>query len=96
MATRTTGKAVIVTTQHRGVFFGIVPKSADLTKRTLALKDARMAIRWGTTRGVVELAETGPTGNSRIGAKADIPVLHDVTAVITVSDEARAKWESLA
>lgn len=85
-------KPVLVTTQHRGVFAGLVPEDADLTQRTLALKDARMAIRFGTTRGVMQLAETGPTSDSRISAKADIPVLHDITGVFAITEDAWSKW----
>lgn len=84
---------VIICTKHRGVFFGKTRKSEDsiLKSETVSLKNARMAIYWGTTRGVVELAETGPTGNSRISATADIG-LNGVTAVFSVTDEAAAKW----
>lgn len=88
-------KSVILTTEHRGVFFGQVADDADLTTKTLKdIKNARMAISFGTTKGIMELAETGPTSNSKIGAPADIEVLHDITAVISVSDEAREKWIS--
>ena len=87
-------KAILVTTQHRGVFFGLVPDDQDVNSRTMALTDARCAIRWGTTAGVAQLAATGPTANSRIGVKADIPALHDITAVWAVTDKARAAWES--
>ena len=87
-------KAVMVTTKHRGVFAGLVPADADLTTPTLSLKSARMAIRFGTTKGVQELAETGPTGKSKISAPSDIPVLHDVTAVFNVTEAAWAKWEA--
>ena len=86
------GKPILVTTAHRGVFAGLVPADADLSAKTLALKDARMAIYWGTTKGVLELAETGPTAKSKISAKADIPTLHDVTAVFEITPEAWAKW----
>ena len=85
--------AVIVTTQHRGVFFGRVPDDADLDSRTLDLTGAKMAIYWGTTKGVMELAHTGPTGKSRIGAPADCKV-HDITAVLRVTDEAAKKWDA--
>ncbi len=85
-------KAVLVTTQHRGVFFGFVPDDQDMNARTMALKDARMAIRWATTKGVAELAHIGPNTNSRIGAPADIPALHDITAVWAVTDVAVEKW----
>ena len=87
-------KPVLVTTAHRGVFAGLVPADADLTARTLSLTDARMAIYWGTTKGVLELAETGPTPESLISARADIPVLHDVTSVTSITPAAWAKWES--
>ncbi len=86
------GRPVLVTTAHRGVFAGLIPADADLTQKTLALKSARMAIYWGTTKGLMQLADTGPTGTSKISAPADIPVLHDVTGVFAITDAAWAKW----
>ena len=87
-------KMVLVTTQHRGVFCGEVPEDADITARTMRLENARMAIRWGTTKGVMELAATGPTNVSRIGAPATIEALHDITAVFAVTDLAAEKWRA--
>jgi hypothetical protein len=92
MATKAKTKAIIVTTIHRGVFYGEVPEKYDLSQKTMSLQNARCAIYWGTTKGIAELASTGPTSKSRIGAAADLPALHDITAVWSVSDEARAKW----
>ena len=83
---------VLVTTQHRGVFAGLIPDDQDLTAKSMALQSARMAIKFGTTRGLMQLAETGPTGNSRISAPADIPVLHDITAIFAITPEAWEKW----
>jgi len=95
MATKQTKmKAILVTTAHRGVFFGLVPAKQNMNARTMALKDARCAIYWGTTKGVAELAQDGPNRQSKIGAPADIEALHDITAVWKVTDEARTKWES--
>lgn len=85
-------KSILVTTQHRGVFYGEVPDDQDMTARTMALKNARCAIRWATTRGIAELASDGPNADSKIGAAADINALHDITAVWSVTDNARAKW----
>ena len=85
-------KPVLVTTQHRGVFAGLVPDDQDMTARTLALKSARMAIYWGTANGVMQLARTGPTSKSRISADADIPALHDVTAIFDITEGAWGKW----
>ena len=85
-------KAILVTTAHRGVFYGEVPEGYDLTQRTMALKNARAAIHWNTVKGFAELAETGPNEGSKIGAKADIEALHDITAVLSVTDQAREAW----
>ena len=51
-----------------------------------------MAIRWGTKRGVMQLANTGPTDDSLISEKADIPSLRDITAVFSITDKAWEKW----
>jgi hypothetical protein len=91
--TNSTDIPVLVTTQHRGVFAGLVPADHDMSLRSFPLRAAKMAIYWGTTRGVMELAESGPTKDSRIGAPADIAMLHDVTAVFAITAEAWAAWE---
>lgn len=89
-------KSILICTIHKGVFFGQVPQEVDLTQRTLIdIKNARMAIYWGTTRGVMQLAETGPTEKSRIGAPATINVLHDIIGIFEVSEEAAKKWISM-
>jgi hypothetical protein len=88
-------KNILVTTQHRGVWFAQVDPGSDLTPKTLTnLKNARMAIYWGTTKGLQQLCETGPTSSSKISSPANIPVLHDVTAVFEVTDQAAEKWEA--
>lgn len=86
--------AVLVTTQHRGVFFGYVPADQDMTARTMALRGARMAIFWNTKTGVAELAEIGPNSGSKCGARADIAALHDITAVWLCAKVAISAWES--
>lgn len=59
----------------------------------MILKRARMAIYWGTTKGVMELAEVGPNPKSKISSRADLD-LRGVTCVMEVTPEAVAKWES--
>ena len=86
-------KPVLITTEFRGLFAGLIPEGQDLSARSMPLKDARMAIYWGTTKGVMQLCDTGPTSSSKISAKADIPMLHSITGVFAISDEAWAKWE---
>jgi len=88
-------KNILVTTAHRGVWFAQVEDGTDLTPKTLTnLKNARMAIYWGTTRGFQQLCETGPTETSRISAPADIEVLQDITGVFSVTETASAVWLS--
>ncbi|AJP72289.1 hypothetical protein TS85_11560 [Sphingomonas hengshuiensis] len=87
-------KRVLVTTAHRGVFAGEIADDQDLSVKAMPLKNARMAIRFGTTRGLMQLAETGPTSSSKISAPADIPMLHDITALFAVTEEAWAAWNS--
>ena len=82
-------RPVIVCTEHRGVFFGY---AADTTGDIIHLARARMAIRFGTTRGVMELAETGPTADSLVSARADIEV-RKISAIFEVTPEAVEKWE---
>lgn len=86
-------KAVILTTKHRGVFFGYVPDDQDMNAPSMGLQGAKMAIYWGTTKGIMQLAETGPTDKSKISAPADIAALHDITAVFAVSPKALKAWE---
>lgn len=86
-------KQVLVTTKHRGVFAGEIPDTADLTATSLPLTNARMAIYWSSgVNGVMGLAETGPNSECRISARADIPMLHDITAIFDITPEAWAAW----
>ena len=72
------------------MFFGYATNTRG---KRCDLKRAMMAIRWGTTRGVMQLAETGPTATSKISATADIDV-RGVTAVFEVSAAAVKAWEA--
>lgn len=83
-------RPVIICTEYRGVFYGL---AGDTSGKSVMLKGGRMAIAFGTTRGVVELAETGPTTNSKISARADMDV-RKVTAVFEVTPAAAEKWEA--
>jgi len=90
MATKKKERPVIVTTEFRGVFFGY---AEDTSGDKFHLRGARMAIYWGTTRGLMQLAETGPTKTSKISARADMEV-RKVTAVFEVTPEAAKAWEA--
>ncbi len=82
-------RPVIICTEHRGVFYGWAD---DTNGDRIHLKNARMAIYFGTQRGVMQLAETGPTSSSKISARADLDV-RKVTCVMEVTEAASKAWE---
>jgi len=91
-AKKTNGKerAVLVTTAHRGVFFGYARKTDGAT---IALRAARNCIYWPTAnKGFLGLAATGPVSGARVGPPADIE-LRDITCVAACTPEAVAAWE---
>jgi hypothetical protein len=84
------GRPVIVTTVHRGVFFGY---ATDTTGETIKLKRSRLCIYWSQdVKGFMGLADEGPTKSCRIGPPADIE-LRAITAVVEVTPEAVKAWE---
>lgn len=87
-------KPVLITTEHRGVFAGLIPDDQDLTAKSMPLQEAKMAIYWGTTKGVMQLCKSGPTGKSKISAPADIPMLHGITAVFDITPAAWEVWRN--
>jgi hypothetical protein len=84
--------AVLVTTVHRGVFFGY---TADTVKdKTLKITNARNCIYWSTdVKGFLGLAANGPSSSCKIGPKVPSLTLTDVTSVSEVTPEAVEKWE---
>jgi hypothetical protein len=90
---KSTPKSVIITTSHRGVFWGYLESEKD---RTVVLAGARNAILWNTKKGFVELADIGPNSGSRIGARAQRITLHDVTSITECTDAATKAWEAFA
>jgi hypothetical protein len=84
-------RSVLVTTQHRGVFFGYATKTDGAI---INLRAARNCLYWAKdVKGFIGLATTGPIGGSRVGPPADIE-LRDITSVTTVLPEAVKVWES--
>lgn len=84
-------QAVLVTTAHRGVFFGYTVKTDG---ETIKLSRARCCVYWSSDcKGFLGLAATGPTANCRIGPAADIE-LRNITCVAKVSEVAVKAWEA--
>ncbi len=91
MATK--GKAVLVTTEHRGVFFGYLV--GEPAKKMIQLKSARNCVYWDAgTRGFMGLAVYGPGDKCRVGFAAPEITLYDITSVTTVEKAAIARWEN--
>jgi hypothetical protein len=83
-------RPVIITTAHRGVFFGY---ATNTDGDTIKLKDARLCVYWSDDlKGFMGLASTGPTSKCRIGPRADIQC-RNITAVLEVNPEAVKAWE---
>lgn len=88
------GLPVLVTTAHRGVFFGYIQSEAEAREPVIALRDARNCLYWSkATRGFLGLAAVGPDQDCRVGPKADL-TLCGVTAVARVTPEACERWEA--
>lgn len=84
-------KPVIVTTAHRGVFFGYTDKTDG---ETITLRDARLCLYWSRdVKGFMGLAATGPTSGCRIGPRATI-TLRAITSVVSVEPVAVKAWEA--
>ncbi len=84
--------AVLVTTAHRGVFFGYIVGKP--TKAHVRLERARNVVYWSAdTRGFLGLAESGPTQACRVGPAAAEITLYDITSVVTCSSAAASRFE---
>lgn len=93
MKKKAVAKSVLVTTSHRGVFWGRLESATD-KGRTVVLSGARNAIYWATSKGFLELAQVGPNKSSKVGMTAQRITLHDVTSVTECTDDATKAWES--
>jgi len=87
-------KPVLVTTAHKGVFFGYVAPGANLDVKSIKIANARMAIYWSSDlKGVFGLASSGPNHRCRISPAVPSLVLQDITAIVEATLEAAEAWE---
>jgi hypothetical protein len=88
-------RPVLITTAHRGVFFGYTEKSGEeiAKSQVVSLKRARNCLYWSSdVKGFEGLAVTGPNSKCRVGPPADIS-LNAVTSCVEVEFEAAKAWE---
>ena len=83
-------RAVLVTTTHKGVFFGYAKKTDCAV---IKLRAARNCIYWPQEqKGFLGLASTGPLSGARVGPAADLEV-RDITSVAECTSVAVEAWE---
>lgn len=83
---------MVVTTAHRGVFFGY-GKVTD--KKTIRLRDAQMCVYWSAdVKSVLGLASTGPSRTCKIGPVVPAITLQQVTSIMECSPEAEKGWQA--
>lgn len=86
------GRPVVVTTKHKGVFFGFL--AGDRTAKTVELAEAQMCVYWSSdVQGVTGLASHGPSRSCKVTRPVSRMTLQDVTAVMDASGEAVALWQ---
>lgn len=84
-------KPLVITTLHKGVFFGYGTPSDS---KTIRLENCRMCVYWSAeTKGVLGLAAIGPMNGSKITPSVPAMTLQDVTGCMEVSSEASKVWE---
>lgn len=82
-------RPVVVTTAHRGVFFGY---ATNTDGETIALTRARNCVYWSAdVRGFIGLAANGPSNDCRVGPAADL-TLRNITCVLEVTPDAEKRW----
>jgi hypothetical protein len=85
-------KAVVVTTEHRGVFFGY---ASDIDGEQIKLRAARLCVYWSPAmRGFMGLASAGPDKDCKIGPPVESITLRAITSVVECSPAAIEKWEA--
>lgn len=86
-------KAVLITTEFRGIFFGYVKNDKNLPAE-ITLTKAKNCIYWSSDcKGFLGLASTGPTSGCRIGARINEITLYKITSVTRVEEKAVDAWE---
>lgn len=83
-------RAVVVTTEYKGVFFGF---TEDTSGDTISLTEARCAMYWDKG-GWMSLASQGPDAKCNISDTAMVLSVRKMTAVADCTEEAIKAWQS--
>jgi len=91
-------RPVVVTTEHKGVFFGFIPVGEislhPADGKALTLTDAQMCVYWSSdVKGVLGLASHGPTRSSKVTRPVVTLTVTEVTAIADATAEAVKAWQ---
>lgn len=87
-------RAVVVTTENRGVFFGYIENDKKLPSE-VTLSKARVCVYWSAdVKGFIGLAANGPTKSCKISFPAPKMTAYKVTSILDCSPEAIKQWET--
>jgi hypothetical protein len=87
-----TGTPVLITTSHRGVFFGYI-ESRDGS--TITLTRLRNCLTWSEAmKGFLGLAVYGPDEDCKVGPPSPRSEVTDVTSISECTPDAVARWEA--
>lgn len=90
-ARRAIGRIVMTMDDKRGVLAG---RLMAVDGRVCTLEGARMCVHWTSDEaGVIGLATHGPGPGCRITHAAEEQIVTGVHSMVTVTDEAWARWE---
>lgn len=81
----TLGKKIVIA-QRGWVFVGDVSKEGS----HLTLTNAAVVRRWGTTKGIGELASSGPLKDTKLDPSPDVKI-HELTVIAIIDCDAE-KW----
>lgn len=87
-------KAVVVTTEHRGVFFGYVENDKKAPEQ-IELSDVRNCVYWDSSiKGVLGLAANGPGRSCKVGPNVPKATIWKLTGIWECSADAVKQWEA--
>jgi hypothetical protein len=90
-------QAVIVTTAHRGIFFGYSSVDTEDAMRAdiITLADARMIVYHSSdSHGVIGMGKRGPGTDARVSSNVTSLTLKSLTSVFPVTDDSKEKIEA--
>ena len=91
-------KAVLITTDKRGVFMGYATQDSidnSMKDGVIECNDIRMCVYWSSdVKGVIGLAAVGPSESCKITKASPSGKLNGITAVLEITEQARENWES--